>query len=71
MVPVEDMGCESCAERLQSKLVRLEGVSKATVDFDGKQARVTYDPKKIRLQRIVEEINKLFQAGKPREQATG
>jgi copper chaperone CopZ len=66
VIPVEGMGCESCAERLQSKLARLDGVTKATVDFSKKEARVTFDPHKITTKQIVAEINKHFEAGKPK-----
>ena len=66
VIPVEGMGCESCAERLQSKLARLDGVTKATVDFSKKEARVTFDPRKITTKQIVAEINKVFEAGKPK-----
>ena len=66
VIPVEGMGCESCAERLQSKLAQLDGVTKATVDFAEREARVTFDPSKIKPSRIVAEIDKVFQAGKPK-----
>lgn len=64
-IPVEGMGCESCAERLRSKLARLDGVFEAAVDFSKKEARVTFDPKEITVKRIVAEIDKVFEAVKP------
>ncbi len=67
VIPVEGMACESCAERLQHRLAKIDGVSSATVDFAAKEARVTFNPKRVSVKKIVEEIDKTFEAGKPRE----
>lgn len=67
VIPVEGMACESCAEHLQHRLAKLDGVSSATVDFAAKEARVTFNPKRVSVKKIVEEIDKTFEAGKPRE----
>jgi copper chaperone CopZ len=67
VIPVEGMACESCAGRLQHRLAKIDGVSSATVDFAKKEARVTFNPKRVSVKKIVEEIDKTFEAGKPRE----
>lgn len=38
---------------MQGALARQSGVSQARVDFDRKQARVTYDPKVTNPQKII------------------
>lgn len=41
---VEGMSCAvGCAKTIQEDLTKLEGVQKATVDFDTKLAKVTFD----------------------------
>ncbi len=65
VIPVEGMACESCAERLQHRLAKIDGVSSATVDFAKKEARVTFDPKRVSVKKIVEEIDRTFEAGNP------
>jgi len=66
-IPIADMACDSCAEHLERRLGRVEGVLKATVDFEEKEARVNFDPKRVTVAALVAEINKSFTAGKPRE----
>lgn len=67
-IPVEGMGCDSCAENLQHRLSALEGVVEAVVDFDKKEARVRFDSRKVSVKRLVAEIDKAFTAGKPRKE---
>jgi len=63
VIPVEGMACESCAEHLQRRLVKIDGVSNATVDFAKKEAHVSFNPKRVRVKEIVEEIDRTFEAG--------
>ena len=45
---IEGMSCEvGCANHIEKKLAKLEGVQKAEVDFEAKKATVEYDANKV------------------------
>jgi len=44
-VPVNGMACDACARRLEKVLVQTRGVSQASVSFEAKEVRVSYDPR--------------------------
>lgn len=57
---IEGMTCpEGCAKTIESKLSGMEGVSKATVDFESKTATVSFDPAKQTPENFVEKVEKI------------
>ena len=59
MLRIEGMTCPSCAAAVRLALGRLDGVREAKVSFEGKQARVTYDPAKVTPEQMVRAVDKL------------
>ena len=53
------MHCGSCATSIQMYLSTQEGVTAATVDYNGKKADVEFDPAKISLDKITGAIQEL------------
>jgi copper chaperone CopZ len=51
--------CESCKERIEKKVSKLEGVVEASLDVDTKILNVKYDESKISLEEIRTEISKI------------
>ncbi|MFC7394195.1 heavy metal translocating P-type ATPase [Scopulibacillus cellulosilyticus] len=65
------MTCAACANRIEKKLNRLEGVSQANVNFALESAAVEYDPKEISIPDMKEAINKLgYQLKKKSDQGS-
>ena len=57
ILKIEGMHCSGCAAGLEMAL-NAKG-AKAKVDFDSKEADIEFDPKKISLKEIKEEIKKI------------
>lgn len=57
-IPIEGMTCAACSQRVEKTLVRLEGVSKASVNLATEKATLSYDPKVIKLSAIKQAIEK-------------
>lgn len=53
------MSCVSCASSIKTYLEKLDGISKADVNFASESGLVTYDPQIITRETIKKEINKL------------
>lgn len=56
---ISGMHCESCASGISAMLKRTDGVVKADVSYDDRQAIVQYDGAKTSAARIIEAIQKL------------
>lgn len=56
---VEGMTCGGCAVAAQKVLTRLEGVTKAEVSYEKKEAVVTYDPAKVTVEQMIAAIKTL------------
>ena len=56
---VSGMTCAACSSRVERKLSRLEGVSRASVNLTTERASVEYDPSKIKVSRMINEIKAL------------
>lgn len=57
---IDGMTCpQGCAKTIESKLAGMEGVSKATVDFESKTATVSFDPAKQTAEKFVEKVEKI------------
>ena len=53
---IEGMHCTGCSNRLEKVLNNTDGVEKATVSFEEKQAIITYNESRIDLTQIKEAI---------------
>ena len=53
---IEGMHCTGCSGRLEKVLNNVEGVEKATVSFEEKEAIITYNEEKISEKQIKSEI---------------
>lgn len=53
---IEGMHCTGCSNRLEKLLNNTDGVEKATVSFEEKQAIITYNESQIDLTQIKETI---------------
>jgi len=54
---IEGMSCEvGCANHLEKKLAKLDGVEKAEVDFEAKKATVEYDANKVTPEVLVQTV---------------
>lgn len=56
-IPVVGMACASCSANVERKLCSLQGVNSASVSLAGRSALVDYDPDKISLETMKNEIN--------------
>lgn len=57
-IPIGDMSCAACAQRIEKTIRKLDGVVSVTVNFATEKATVTYDPHQLRLSGIREAIEK-------------
>ncbi len=67
---VKGMACQACASRLQAGIRKLDGVTRADVDFSTKLLTVQFDSSKIDAARIKAEILRLGFGAKPASDAT-
>ncbi|MCY4338603.1 MAG: cation-translocating P-type ATPase [Gammaproteobacteria bacterium] len=70
---VEGITCPSCIRKIEQGLAALGGVSACAINFSSHQARVRWDPRRLRLSGILAEIARLgyraFPCGGEQEQA--
>ena len=55
-IPVSGMTCANCAATIERTVGKLEGVSEARVNFASEQARLTFDPGEVPLEKVVDRI---------------
>lgn len=55
---IEGMNCEACANTIKKLVEKEPGVRVANVSFDERSARVLYDPKSVKEERLVDTIQK-------------
>ena len=53
---IEGMHCTGCSNRLEKVLNNSEGVEKATVSFEQKEAIITYNENQTSIDKIKEDI---------------
>lgn len=58
-LPVAGMHCASCAAIIKRKLEKLDGVESCSVNYGTEKAQVSFDPHKITVLQMNEEIGKL------------
>ncbi|OAB45278.1 heavy metal translocating P-type ATPase [Paenibacillus glacialis] len=56
---ITGMTCAACANRIEKGLNKLEGVTEANVNFAMERATVTYDPNKINVAQMEQNVQKL------------
>jgi copper chaperone CopZ len=56
-IAIDGMHCDKCAASVAKKLKATDGVKDATVTFDSKAAKVTFDDAKVSVEKIQEVIN--------------
>ena len=54
-LPITGMTCASCANRIERKLNKLDGVT-ATVNYATEKARVDFDPGAVAPERLLEAV---------------
>ncbi|HWR22860.1 MAG TPA: heavy metal translocating P-type ATPase [Feifaniaceae bacterium] len=57
-IPIGDMTCAACAQRVEKAIRKLDGVNSVSVNFATEKATVSYDPQQVRLSAIREAIEK-------------
>jgi len=57
-VRISGMSCAACAKRIEKAVGKLEGVTRASVNFAAEQLFVEYDDSKLNLDRIKEAVEK-------------
>ncbi|MFC5988561.1 heavy metal translocating P-type ATPase [Marinicrinis lubricantis] len=63
---IQGMTCAACANRIEKGLNKLEGVSRATVNFAMESAHVEYDPAQIQIEDLLRKIQTLGYEGRPK-----
>lgn len=56
---IEGMHCSSCANIIENKLGKIDGVEKISINFATEKASIKYNPEKINVEKMNEEIGKL------------
>ncbi len=70
-LPIEGMTCSSCANRVEKRLNRIEGVE-ATVNFATERATVSFDPGRVEPRELVEAVGETgYTASLPQTAADG
>jgi len=57
-LPITGMTCANCAANIERVVKKLDGVTEANVNFATESAAVTFDPRQLQLQNVVEKIQK-------------
>jgi len=56
---IKGMRCSSCANIIKNRLENLEGVEKADVNFAADRAEIEYDPEKVSVENMNDDLEKL------------
>lgn len=56
---ISGMHCASCVRMIEKRLLRLDGVTEAVVNFATEKARVTFDPAKITEEELCEAVSEI------------
>lgn len=67
ILDIKGMHCSGCASGIEAMLRRVEGVSKAAVSYERREARVQYDSARTSPAAIVEAIEKLGYKAAPKQ----
>ena len=58
-VPIRGMSCASCVEKIETGLSKLEGIEEASINFAAEKGSVLYDPSRVSVSRIVQELENI------------
>ena len=58
-LPITGMSCASCALKIEKGLAKVEGVSKATVNFAAEKAPVVFRPDQTSLSHLIDKVKDL------------
>lgn len=58
-MPIEGMTCAACSQAIERKLSKNDGVSSITVNLATETAQIVYNPDKVRLSELKQQITKL------------
>ena len=58
-LPITGMSCASCALKIEKGLAKVEGVSKATVNFAAEKATVVFHPDQTSLSHLIDKVKDL------------
>jgi len=62
---IKNMHCTSCAKLIESAVMDMDGVSKASVSYQNENAEIEYDPSKTNKEAIIKTIKDLgYEASK-------
>lgn len=53
------MHCTSCAMNIDFELEDIDGIQEATTNYASSQTRITFDPKKISVKKLIDTIHTL------------
>jgi Cu+-exporting ATPase len=56
-LPITGMTCANCAANIERVVKKLDGVAEASVNFAAESAAVSFDPRRLQLQDVVEKIH--------------
>ena len=57
-IPIQGMTCAACASRIEKVVLKLDGVSQASVNFATEKLTTKYNPQKVRISQIKQTIIK-------------
>ena len=58
-LPIREMNCASCVQKIEKALLKLDGVRQANVNLGTEKGEIVYDPKVVSLKQLVETIEDL------------
>lgn len=71
VMPVDGMSCVACVARVKKEISAMPGVATVNVDLAERNARITFDPKRVSAKELAAAIDKLgYKAGEPKDAAT-
>lgn len=66
VIPVEGMSCVACVARVKKEVSAMPGVAAVNVDLLERNARISFDPKRVSSKELAAAIEKLgYKAGEP------
>lgn len=71
VMPVDGMSCVACVARVKKAVSGMRGVAAVNVDLAERNARISFDPKRVSARELAAAIDKLgYKAGEPKDAAT-
>lgn len=68
VLPVEGMSCVVCVARVRKEISAMPGVAAVSVDLVERNARISFDPKRVSPKQLAAAVDKLgYKAGEPKD----